>query len=409
MKIGYNKYNITPNYPVSIAGYSRQYKSIGVLDPIEINTLAISIQNKVFILSILDSIIIENSVIIPVKNTISKKYNIPQSQIIIGCIHTHSAPSYFKPFFENTDVEIELRDLLIPQFIESIDKAIATMNEVNYAIQKMTVEGLYGNRNIMNGYSNKNIIAIHFTKKDENKPFFSLLSMSCHPTILSHSNLKLSADLFGALRIKFKNQFHHDCMIVNGCCGDVSTRFYRQLDGEDELERVSHELIEQMNKFENIDYFINDISSVSFSQEFTFDGRTHDFTQTMIPKLQEQIKQNSKEASLAKSLLNNLQLKVKLSPMTLCLTSNIILLGEILIVSLPGDITSVLGKRIEDALPDYLVIVVGYCENYSNYFVCNEDYGQYFETYISRLDKGNADIFIQNIIIEAKKLIQDKK
>ena len=62
-------------------------------------------------------------------------------------------------------------------------------------------------------------------------------------------------------------------------------------------------------------------------------------------------------------------------------------------------------QRIQDAFSDYLVILIGYCENYSNYFVCEEDYGKYFETYISRLNKGNADTFIQSIINETNQLI----
>ena len=126
MKIGYHKYKITPTGAVHMAGYGRQKKSTGILDPIEINTLVISIQNQFFILSILDSIIMENSVIIPVKNAISEKYNISQDQIIIGCIHTHSAPAYFKPFFENVEIEEELQQSLIIQFIDSINQAMTS-------------------------------------------------------------------------------------------------------------------------------------------------------------------------------------------------------------------------------------------------------------------------------------------
>ena len=77
MKIGYNKKDITPTHSVTIAGYSRKKKSEGVLDPIEINTTVLSFDNQIMIMSILDSLIIENSVIIQVKNAISKKYNIP--------------------------------------------------------------------------------------------------------------------------------------------------------------------------------------------------------------------------------------------------------------------------------------------------------------------------------------------
>ena len=67
MKIGYNKKDITPTHSVTIAGYSRKKKSEGVLDPIEINTTVLSFDNQIMIMSILDSLIIENSVIIPVK------------------------------------------------------------------------------------------------------------------------------------------------------------------------------------------------------------------------------------------------------------------------------------------------------------------------------------------------------
>ena len=103
-------------------------------------------------MSILDSLIIENSVIIPVKNAISKKYNIPLNNIIIGCIHTHSAPAYFQSF-EKTNVEKELHDQLIPQFISSIEEALHTLTDATLKIKKTYIQGLYGNRNTMNGYS----------------------------------------------------------------------------------------------------------------------------------------------------------------------------------------------------------------------------------------------------------------
>lgn len=90
--------------------------------------------------------------------------------------------------------------------------------------------------------------------------------------------------------------------------------------------------------------------------------------------------------------------------MTLSLYSHIIDLGGLMFITLPGDITAVFAKRIREAFQDKIVIIMGYCENYSNYFVCEEDYGLYFETYISRLEKGNADDFIDHTILCAKEL-----
>lgn len=408
MKVGFNKLNITPKESVNIAGYNRSQKSIGVLDPIEINSIVFSIHGKMVILSVLDSIIIENSVIIPTKNEISQKYNIPLENIIIGCIHTHSAPAYFKPYFEDVAVEQELQKQLIKQFEESIDNAIQSLQNMEYKISYTTIEGLYGNRNKMNGYSDKNIYIFDFYSKENSETNFSLISMACHPTILNGSNYKLSADLFGALRKKFKEQFHRECMIINGCCGDVSTRFYRELSGEAELERVSDGIVKQLEDLQTLVCQISNIQTSQIVNEYTFDARYQEFTQNEINHLTQKINEstNQNEKLIAESLLRNLKIKEERSPMTLTLTSHIIVMGELIFISLPGDITSPLGKMIRDAFPNHLVIIVGYCENYSNYFVCEEDYGKYFESYISRLEKGNADLFIQNVINETNRLLK---
>ena len=405
MKIGYNKLDITPKKPVYMAGYNRPFKSNGVLDPIEINTMVLCYNEKLFIISILDSIIIENSVIIPVKNKISQKYHISEDQIIIGCIHTHSAPAYFKLFFENTNVEDQLQKQLLSQFEESIQKAISSMVDASYSIKHTLIDGVYGNRNTMDGQSDKNAYIIKFMNTHSKKTIFSLISLACHPTILNQKNQKLSADLLGQIRLQYQKTYQHPCMIINGCCGDVSTRFYREGSGEDELKRVSSEIFNQLQMAEELDAFITTLNFSSYQHDYIYTGKDQFITQT-IPQLEQYISSHpeNKDVPYKQMLLNNLKLKRQKSPMTLSLYSHIVNLGNILLITLPGDITAIFAKRIRDAFKDKVVIIMGYCENYSNYFVCEEDYGLYFETYISRLEKGNADDFINHTIASAKEL-----
>lgn len=54
------------------------------------------------------------------KKKLKDEYGLKEENIIIGCIHSHSAPAYFKQFFE--DVQIEEK-LLIDQFCTSIMNA----------------------------------------------------------------------------------------------------------------------------------------------------------------------------------------------------------------------------------------------------------------------------------------------
>ena len=408
MKIGYNKLNITPNNPVHIAGYNRKSMSIGELDPIEINTLIITQEQKTIIFSILDSIIIEDSVIIPVKENISKMLDIPTENIIIGCIHTHSAPAYFKPFFENVFIDDELQKSLVPSFVKSIEAAFHDLQEATLTLSKTTIEGLYGNRNVKDGPADKDVHIIHFMNSHSKKEICSFIRMSCHPTILNGTNLKLSSDLLGWVRKKYQEKTNVPCMIVNGYCGDVSTRFYRQLKGEDELERVSSHIIEQLENTQIINTQPQTLKSTVFTKSYTYNGQTDSFVQSEIPHLQSMINETNEEflKGYYTQLLHNLKFKASKGEMILPLSSHIVLLGNILFFTLPGDITAKLGQRIIEQFPDYEVFVIGYCENYSNYFVCEKDYGKYFETYISRLSKGNADDFIQNVIDTAKQLIK---
>lgn len=405
MKAGYNKLDITPQSHVNMAGYNRPFQSQGILDPIEINTMAFSYQEKLFIISILDSIIIENSVIKPVKNKICQQYNLSEDQIIIGCIHTHSAPAYFKPFFEKVAVEKELQNKLILQFIDSIEKAIDSMVEVSLTLKHTMIDGIYGNRNSLNGESDKNAYIINFMNIHSKETIFSLISLACHPTILNQSNQKLSADLFGQIRLEYQKAYQHPCMIINGCCGDVSTRFYRKGSGEEELKRTAYEIFSQLKDSKPIETSISTLKISSYQNDYLYTGKDEFITQT-IPQLEQYILSHpeSKDIALKSMLLNNLKFKRQKSPMTLSLYSHIIYLGDILFITLPGDITAIFAKRIREAFKDKVVIIMGYCENYSNYFVYEKDYGLYFETYISRLEKGNADDFINNTIEAAKEL-----
>lgn len=407
MKFGFSKKDITPKERVYMAGYGRKEKSKGVLDPIEINAFALNDGIKDIVFCLIDGIIMEDSVIKPVKNALYKEFLLNEDQIVIGCIHTHSAPAYFKLYFEDTKVELSLRLQLIRQTIGTIKEALSSMQEASCTIDRCTIEGLYGNRNIMNDYSNKNIYSFNFIHEDQ--PIATIMQMACHPTILDGSNYLLSADLLGWVRKKVQKTNKVPVMIMNGCTGDVSTRFYRQKKGIEELDRVSEEITKQLKNKHSIPYHLGPIRYAQINKSYTFDASNDPWTQKEIAILEKkkQEETDSKLVAYYTQLLRNLKIKCENSPMKLDLTSHIFLSGNVLFITLPGDITAKLGKRLEEAFPQYLVIPVCYCENYSNYFVSEEDYGKYFESYISRMPVGGPDDLIETIIQQTRQMIHE--
>lgn len=405
MKAAFDKFDITPTTPVYMAGYSRKSKSTGVLDPIEINTLALEIDGMNLIISIFDSIIIEESFVNSIKNEINKKLNIPAENVIIGCIHTHSAPGFFKLAFEDTIVEPELTEKTKENIIESIIKAHNKLEEASVKFEKTMIEGLYGNRNLKNGYADKSVNVLNFYNKHHSL-IGSFTNISVHPTILNGNNLLLSADLIGFLRKKLQKDLNAPVLISNGTCGDVSTRFYRNMSGLQELEYTSSSIADQM-KNNTVSKVLNlnkpKIATVSMTS--VFDKAKDDFNNSELEKLYNKL-DTAKEAEYTylKFLISRLEKKNLLSPYELHLTSTIFKTNELMIITLPGDVNSYFAKLIKESFPDKEVIIIGYSNAYVSYMVECENYGKYFETFNTRLSRNVSDTFINNVIANAKAL-----
>ena len=119
-----------------------------MLDSIQINSLCLSIDNETFVLVVLDSIMLDPVFCNRVKAGITSRTGIHPSHITVACIHTHSAPAYFKLAFEDTHVEPELTADAERRMIESACRAHAHMQPATCTFEKMLVDGLYGNRNV---------------------------------------------------------------------------------------------------------------------------------------------------------------------------------------------------------------------------------------------------------------------
>lgn len=405
MKAAFDKFDITPAEPVYMAGYSRKSKSTGVLDPIEINSLALEIEGTTIVFSIFDSIIIEEAFVMRVKKEVNRRLNIPVDNIIIGCIHTHSAPAFFKLPFEATKVEGELTKKTEQDLVESITRAYSNMKEVTIKFEKAMIDGLYGNRNLKDGYADKAISLINFYN-EQNSLEGSFVNISVHPTILNSDNMLLSADLIGFLRKKLQADLNAPVLITNGTCGDVSTRFYRKLSGLDELQYVSSSIAEQLKAkaaakaltLSNPKIAVVEVTSV-------FDASVDDFNNSKLRELYKLMENSDEEkAHYLRFLASRLEFKKEASPMELHLTSTIIKTDDLMLITLPGDVNSYFGRLIKESFKDKEVIVVGYANSYVSYMVEKESYGKYFETFNSRLHMGAADEFISKVISKAKAL-----
>lgn len=380
-----------------MAGYSRTEPSDSVLDSIQINTVAFEIQNESFILCVLDSIMVEEEFCTQVKARVAQQTDTPAEHIVVSCIHTHSAPAYFKLAFEDTHVEPELRAGACSAMVESARRAHGSMQEAHVELERMYVEGLYGNRNVKGGVEDKSCQLLMF-RDSSGEPLGALFNLSAHPTILNGSSRALSADLIGQARLLLEQQLKCPVACVNGTCGDVSTRFFRTTSGIEELTSTAQALVDQfMERREPIALTAGPVRCGRIERPCTYEAATDPDWQDMTARIQKDL--DSANPNRSSAFLMDRQLRKRaMGTIHLTLISQFYLAGNLLIVTLPGDICSELGLRIKRAFSDLEVIIIGYANTYCNYLVPSSDYGQYFETFNSRLARGESDAFIESVI-----------
>lgn len=387
MKYSIIKKNITPKGPVHFSGFNKSKKSIGVLDPIEINSLAFEVDNKLFIYSYLDSIIVTKEFVEDIKTKLKPQLKGFDYVLNIGAIHTHSAPAFFNLTFDDVFIEEDLQKNASKKMVESIIEAVESLKLCTIHFKKCNIDGLYGNRNTENGLSDKSVNILEFRENGITKGTF--LNITVHPTVLGRDNLKLSSDLIGRIRALYEESTNAPCIVTNGAAGDVSTRFYRGKNNEETLTNTSNEIIKQI---------LDKSVEIPLNLSFIETGNVHYISSSDFKRDEYTIKMMKTSDDQSSFFRKRCEDRLKMGKFEMNLESNIVHLNDLLLITLPGDVVSHFGLEIKNRLSQFHVILIGYTNTYSNYLVNKEQYGLYFETFSSRLMKGEADKFIELII-----------
>lgn len=91
LQVGYGRVNITPDYPVPIAGSAANKISKGYLDPIYMTCLAISQGQETFLVGTMDLVGAYEEYSAPARTRISQATSIPEDHIILNATHTHAS------------------------------------------------------------------------------------------------------------------------------------------------------------------------------------------------------------------------------------------------------------------------------------------------------------------------------
>lgn len=386
MKIAQAVKSIVPDFEVYLDGYMKTRLVMANDDSTKAQVTILDFNSDKLLLVSLDIMGIWHKQALEIKKMISEKLNISVENIIIYATHCHSGVAMLGGrTVERSLVSQKYFEFLKHQILSSIEELEA--KEVVVELEETDVSGYYGNRNIKEKDLIDKVKILHFMGED-NKEIATLINLATHPTVLDSSQTVLSSDIFGEIRKDYSKKYGIYPQIINGDCGDVSTRFFRESKDFNQVKNTGKGVVKQLGNQDKRKIALKFKSIGSVFEDVDYDPNSDDF---VVSKKKELEKSKDKYAAYLLNILNkkkNLKYENR---------AKIIDLDQLYIVTFEGEIVRKIGEKIKDAT-DKPVIICAYADGYNGYMVDESDYGKYFETYKSELPKGSIDQLINKII-----------
>lgn len=236
LKAGFSRLDVTPPFGADISGYFYRRLANGILDPIYLNTVAVSNGTETLVLIASDLIGIRRNYIEKIKAEIAARTGLPEKNILVAALHQHTSCC----LADDRDTRLRdeaYKDVLIRRYGDAAMLAIADLKpaEVGTAALEVAepiafVRRYFGEDGAVytNPGSKIKIVArcsesdntmrlVRFKRQDAND--IALVNFSTHPDVIGGE--ALSADWPGFVRKYVEEDLPGvSTVFFTGCQGD---------------------------------------------------------------------------------------------------------------------------------------------------------------------------------------------
>ena len=209
---------------VVLAGFAaRNGLSDGIHIPLRTHALAVTDgEQKVCIISN-DVMEISPSLAGEIRTEISKRSGLPYDNILLHCIHTHSAPRFGGASARPGGSNAAYKERTVEAIISNAVKAItdeASYKEFSLEIAKGMTE-INRNRCEKTGPVDHALYAAKVVDK-KGKPICAFFNVACHPVSMGHISLMLSSDYSGVARRGISEDWGCEVFQLTGASGNMN-------------------------------------------------------------------------------------------------------------------------------------------------------------------------------------------
>ena len=238
IEAGFSRVVINPPMGIEVAGYFIHRAADGILDDLEINTLAVKKDDKTVLLMTFDTESLRKGFVNEFKATITAETGIPAEAIFVHATHTHTGGRLgFNDVW--SDAEAEYRAQCLRSAVEAARLALADLKKAKMGYGFSEAKNVAFNRRYLMkdgsfrtnpGVNNPDIVkciglldervnVLRFTREDGTN--LVLVNFGNHPDTVGGT--KISADWPGFTRRIFEKAIDGTkCIFFNGAQGDVN-------------------------------------------------------------------------------------------------------------------------------------------------------------------------------------------
>lgn len=375
-------------------GYgSRQAGVAGELAPLEVNLLYLSADGEDGALIVsLDLLAVDRAWVACLRRTLQRRLSIRPEKILVAASHTHAGPAGFRRAGAQhrllPAVRRSLRRSVLALVLDAAEEAVKTAVNAVVTISSRGVEGVATNRRDPEGPADLTLTAVA-VRSTTGENIAALWHFACHPTILNAANHHLSPDLPGVVRRRLRERIGYDCPVLylNGAAADVSTRFTRRGAGEAELNRLGALLAES---YPLAGELLASSRPVGMLQELRLPAAPAPDPAEAARRLADA------ESALAKArgsgrppaevrlrevevmgARKQVDRASRPAPASYPTSLQVLLLGELALVSIPGELYALQGLALSGKSPFRTTLPVGYAGDYLGYLTPANDLAGY--------------------------------
>lgn len=229
---GVGRVNITPPVGTWLSGYdARTLPSQGVYDDLHAKALLLTDGYTRLVILAVDLIALDQEILARIRRRIQEQTGIPSENVLLAASHTHAGPVTQRlEMFEEPDLhylaELEMKlagaAYVANNRLEEATLGIGT-GRVGFNVNRrlVTPEGVVMRPNIQGPVDHA--VGVIRVDGSGGEPLAVIMHYACHATAFGSSNLLISADYPGVAQSFVEQVYGSQCnaLFLQGCSGDV--------------------------------------------------------------------------------------------------------------------------------------------------------------------------------------------